>query len=155
MTSLFGRMRDLQRGAPQGGFSLIEVLIAMLVLSVGAASLLSLFAAAAATHQRAVDRTNAALVAERILSELGAEYSLGREPASILESLTAKLPEKIDGYGYDVVLFHPQGEGWSEHELFVRVTVHWEFTGSRRAEKFHGVLLPKYSVGETAVRRSR
>ncbi len=33
-----------------GGFSLIEVLVAMFVLSIGAASVLSFFAAAASTH---------------------------------------------------------------------------------------------------------
>ena len=50
--------------ARSSGFSLIEVLLAMFILSIGAASVLSFFAAAASTHKRSVDRTHAALIAE-------------------------------------------------------------------------------------------
>jgi prepilin-type N-terminal cleavage/methylation domain-containing protein len=131
----------------RAGFSLIEVLIAMLVLSVGAASILSLFAAAASTHRRAVDRTHAALVAERVLSAVRARYTPGSTSDEILDRLRKELPENLGGYHYDVQLVHPQGKEWKESELFARVTVRWRQSGAERAESFQTILLPRHRLG--------
>lgn len=130
------------------GFSLLEVLIAMLILSVGAASILSLFAAAAVTHRRSVDRTRAALVAERVLAELKALYTPGKEPEEVLAELGKRLPEAIGDYRYEAIVFHPEGDRWAESELFARVLVRWRESGSERAEMFHSILLPRYRLGE-------
>jgi prepilin-type N-terminal cleavage/methylation domain-containing protein len=142
-----------------GGFSLLEVLIAMLILSVGAASVLSLFAAAASTHRRAVDRTHAALVAERVLAEVRHLYVPGRTPQAIVEELPKRLPEEIDGYRHETVAFHPKGDSWSEAELFAMVTVRWRESGLERAETFQTILLPRHDLGrleeETQPRRRR
>ena len=134
--------------ARRSGFSLLEVLIAMLVLSVGAASLLSLFAAAASTHRRAVDRTHAALVAERVLSEVRTLYTGDSTPEEILGQLKKQLPEDLGGYRYDVQLLHPQGEGWAKSELFARVTVRWRQSGTDRSENFQTILLSRHRLGE-------
>jgi hypothetical protein len=120
----------------------------MLVLSVGAASILALFAAAAATHRRSVDRTRAALVAERVLAELKALYTPGKEPDEVLADLRKRLPETIGDYRYEATAFHPEGDGWAESELFARVLVRWRESGSERAESFHSILLPRYRLGE-------
>jgi len=130
-----------------GGFSLLEVLIAMLILSVGSASLLSLFAAAASTHRKAVDRTHAALVAERVLAEVRHLYVPGRQPQAIIEELAKRLPEEIDGYRHETRAFHPRGDAWSEAELFAMVTVRWRESGLERAETFHMLLLPRHDLG--------
>ena len=140
-----GAGRDRRR---RSGFSLLEVLIAMLILSVGAASILSLFAAAAATHRKSVDRTRAALVAERVLGELKGLYTPGREPDEILAELGKRLPGPIGDYAYEAMLFHPEGDRWAESELFARVLVRWRESGSERAEAFHSILLPRYRLGE-------
>lgn len=124
------------------GFSLIEVLIAMLVLSVGAGSLLALFAAGASTHRRAVDRTNAALIAESVMSELRSSYQHGMDAEAVVATVKARLPEEQGSYRYDVLLFHPEGDEWAETELYARVTVRWRTGGSDRAESFHAVLTP-------------
>jgi hypothetical protein len=121
----------------------------MLILSVGAASLLSLFAAAASTHRRAVDRTHAGLVAERVLGEVRSSYSPGRKPEELLAEVRAKLPESMGGYRYDLVLFHPEGEEWSPNELLAKVTVCWQSSGSNRAESFQALVLPRQRVGES------
>lgn len=136
------------RQARRSGFSLLEVLIAMLVLSVGAASILSLFAAAASTHRRAVDRTHAALVAERVLSEVRTLYTADSTPDEILGELKKKLPESFGGYRYEVQLLHPQGEEWAESELFARVIVRWRQSGADRSENFQTILLPRIRLGE-------
>ena len=152
MTRLSGHARG-------GGFSLLEVLIAMLILSIGSASLLSLFAAAASTHRKAVDRTHAALVAERVLAEVRHLYVPGRQPQAIIEELVKRLPEEIDGYRHETRAFHPKGEAWSEAELFAMVTVRWRESGLERAETFQMLLLPRHDLGrlgeEEPTRRRR
>lgn len=119
----------------------------MLVLSVGAASLLALFAAAAGTHRRSVDRTNTALAAERIVSELRAAYVVDRSPEEVISTARERLPESIDGYRYRIRAFRPEGEGWSRHELVLRVTLYRGQDPSESEQEFHAVLLPTYRPG--------
>lgn len=125
------------------GFSLIEVLIAMVVLGIGAASLIALFAAGSSTHKRSVDRTRAALVAERVIAEAGLVYRQGVSPEEVVEKLRQRLPEEIDGYRHQIVAFHPVGEEWSAEELFVQVEIRWKRSGRARAETFATILLPR------------
>lgn len=132
------------------GMSLIEVLIAMFVLSVGAASLLALFAAAAGTHRRAAERTNACLVAEKVLSEARAAYLPERGPEEILEELRASLPEEIDGYRHETTVVRPKGDEWAPAELVVRVTVRWRSSQGDRSESFHAVIIPVHRPSASA-----
>jgi len=134
-------MKQLSRSS---GFSLLEVLIAMLILSVGAASLIALFAAGAATHRKSVDRTHAALLAERVFSEARAAYRTGMEAAEVLEALKQRLPEESDGYRHELFLAHPLNDDWAEDELFARVTIRWLESGQDRTESFQTVLLPRF-----------
>ena len=105
------------------GFSLIEVLIAMFILSIGAASVLSFYAAAASTHKRSIDRTHAALVAERVFSEVQGRYEIGKTAEELMEELDKagmprsledyqqesgrELPNLWGGYSAEVYCFHP------------------------------------------------
>ena len=141
-------MRNLRWNMPQPsetrtGFSLIEVLIAMVVLGLGAASLVALFAAGSSTHKRSVDRTRAALVAEQIVNEVRTLYIQGTSPAAVTEKLRQRLPEEIGGYHHDVVAFHPDGEEWSDLELYLEVELRWKQAGKARAETFATILLPR------------
>lgn len=96
--------------ARERGFSLMEVLVAMVILTVGATSLIAVFAAAAATHKRSVDHTHAAVVAEEVLAEVQARYIPGVDLDELEASLLAELPETINGYDWDVVLHRPGDE---------------------------------------------
>ncbi len=89
------------------GFSLIEVLVAMVILTLGATSLIALFAAAAATHKRSVDRFHAAVLAEEIIAEVQARYSPGADVDDIEADLKADLPEKRNGYRWRAILIRP------------------------------------------------
>ena len=132
------------------GFSLIEVLAAMLILTVGATSLLALFASASSTHKRAVDRTHTALVAEQVLAEVQARYRPGMRLRDLLEGLESDLPERIDGYYWEVVLHRP-GEGdreessgqWTEDELVVRLAIKWSSAARAREEVYTTIILPR------------
>src|SRR5688572_27956535 len=104
----------------------------MLILSVGAASLLSLCAASASTHRKAMDRTHAALVAERVLAGVRHLYVQGRQPQVIVDGLASRLPEEIDGYRHETLAFHSYCNLCSEPELSARVTVLWRASGLER-----------------------
>ena len=144
------------------GFSLIEVLIAMFILSIGAASVLSFFAAAASTHKRSVDRTHAALVAERVFSEVRGRYEPDMTAKELMDQLDKELPELWDGYSAEWYCFHPAGGGgrrklgarpqegdpeaelgWLDQELYVRVIIRWQQKGNQRSETFHTLILPR------------
>jgi prepilin-type N-terminal cleavage/methylation domain-containing protein len=92
------------------GFSLVEVLVAMVILSLGATSILALYASAAATHRRSVDRTRAALVAEEVLAQVQSHYLPGSGPADLEASLRESLPASIDGYTWQVFFIRPGAE---------------------------------------------
>ena len=47
-----------------GGFTLVEILVALFVMLVGISSAFALFAAATALHKRATDQSSAAVIAE-------------------------------------------------------------------------------------------
>lgn len=105
----------------QGAFSLIEVLVALMILSVGATSILALFAAAASTHKRSVDRTRAALVAERIVAEAQSVYVPGTSAEDLRSALYARLPETIDGYSWDIETVRPGEEGRRKKSSLARM----------------------------------
>ncbi len=98
-------------GIRRGGFSLIEVLVAMMIFTVGATSIIALFAAASASHKRSVDRTRAAMLAEEIVAQVQARYFPETSPGQIVDSLVETLPETIDGYRWDITLIKPGEEG--------------------------------------------
>jgi len=96
----------------------MEVLVAMFVLSIGAASVLALFAAAASTHKRSVDRTHAALLAERIFSEVSGRYEPGMHAEELQEIVEDEVPgmwdpdgdqddAELGSYRWELYLFHP------------------------------------------------
>jgi type II secretory pathway pseudopilin PulG len=61
-----------------GGFSLLEILVALSVMVVGMTSILVLFAVGVTTHKRSIDQMNAALAAEVVASDLKARYTVYR-----------------------------------------------------------------------------
>jgi len=89
------------------GFSLVEVLVAMVILTLGATSLIALIAAAAATHKRSVDRFHAAVLAEEIIAEVQARYSPGADVDDIEADLKADIPEVREGYRWRAILIRP------------------------------------------------
>ena len=154
MTSHFVRIRPRV-----AGMSLIEVLVAILIFSVGATSLVALYAAASATHKRGVDRTHTALIAEEIFSEVQARYVGQADPALIVQDLGRDLPERIEGYSWSLILHRPgarigngskgsllgeENDGpWSSEELVVRVAVKWGEGSIESGDVYSTILLPR------------
>jgi len=162
------------------GFSLLEVLIALMILSIGAASVLALFAGAATTHKRSLDRTQAALVAERVIAEVQARYTVGMTAEMVRERMEKEVARLFGDYRWDLLLVHPaelepdaaasarrdgadgeedgeRAKAWAPHELFVRVDVRWKRSAQERAERYETILLPRNEPGAESLdeRRTR
>lgn len=60
---------------PQGGFTLLECLAALMILMIGLVSVFSLFVAGAASHKRGVDQTTAGTFAQKVLTEVQAKFN--------------------------------------------------------------------------------
>ncbi len=62
----------------QGGFSLIEILVALAILVIGMVGVIATFSSAVSLHQQGIDQTSAALVAETVLERMQAEALAGK-----------------------------------------------------------------------------
>ena len=60
----------MSRGGKDAGFTLLEVIIALGIMTVGMTVAISLFTAATAAHRRAVDRVRAIEVSEQVFASL-------------------------------------------------------------------------------------
>ena len=163
----------VRRRALTEGMTLIEVLVAILIFSVGATSLIALFAAASATHKRGVDRTHAALIAEEIFSEVQARYIGQADLESLIADLEDDVPERIDGYAWSLILHRPgdgSGKGskrssrykedrgpWSRDELVVRIDVKWGrgSAGAAAGDVYTTILLPRPTPSQRSRKRGR
>ncbi|MEM7165480.1 MAG: prepilin-type N-terminal cleavage/methylation domain-containing protein [Planctomycetota bacterium] len=116
------------------GFTLIEVLVALGVLSLGIASAIALFAAATASHKRAIHYTNAAAIAEYALADVETALSKGA-PLLLLEQQPPFAAVQRDYPGYDVaVRFLISVE--SPDQVLAEVTVSWVAGGRDVEEQF-------------------
>lgn len=129
------------------GFSLLEVLVAVGIVTVGVTSVLALFAAGVDVHKQAVDQSNAALAVESIASELEGRYTIaaidawiraenakGRRNVDERDYLAAIGPAEpveipgFPGYRYDVK-FTPLDE--SGFAVMAEIRVYWRKGGGR------------------------
>lgn len=67
--------RKSQIANPQSAFTLIEILLAIGILAIGTSTVLFLFTMGARSHRRAVDHTRAALLADAVFNQIGADLA--------------------------------------------------------------------------------
>ncbi len=107
------------------GFTLLEVVIALGILTVGIGSALALFTAATAAHKRAVDRVHVASIAEQAFADIESALNLGAKPEDLLEAPPFEsIKENWPGYQVSLkflVLDTPA----IEDELLVLLEVSW------------------------------
>jgi Tfp pilus assembly protein PilV len=127
----------------RGGFTLLEVLIAVLILVLAIASILPLFAIGTTSHKRGMDQSHVAWIAPRIAAKLQ-------------ENLTRTNPQNITGgawqeygatYLYDAT-FTPLsaatgGDPVADAAFLLKVSVRWGEAGAARSEVFEMVVLRK------------
>jgi prepilin-type N-terminal cleavage/methylation domain-containing protein len=129
------------------GFSLLEVLVALGIVTVGVTAVLALFASGVDVHKQAVDQSNAALAAQSLASELEAKYTTVRIDAwkqkqrrkgkkgvhdqDYLKNISQRKPVDIPGfpgYRYSVkyTALDPDGNA-----VLARLTIFWRKGGGR------------------------
>lgn len=119
-----------------GGFTLIEILVALFVMLIGLSSAFALFAAATAMHKRATDQSMAAIMADSVFSEVESKLTSGVDISRIAR-LDAKFP-KYEGYRYDLTLI-PMDE--NEDEIYVRLAIRWSTQGKELSRVFSTILI--------------
>ncbi len=153
------------------GFSLLEVIVALGVLAIGATAAFALLVAAAAAGRRAEHNVNAALIAETILNDVQGELTENfrlddHESAADAAPIPGQRPDPdraapaadtrylarneawpaYPGYTYDIAVTPLPGpvpdEPW---QYLVQVEVRWSNRGKRRSAVFSTVLLKTIS----------
>lgn len=138
--------------ARNGGFTLIEVLIALGIMSIGITAVIGIFTMATTTHKRAIDETSAALIAQSAVADaratLTARYDasalpvVAEGPPPVLALRKNATDPAFPGYSYDVLLTPIDAPKAADADVFhVEVRVKWQATGKQRGETFHTVAL--------------
>lgn len=134
---------------PASGFTLLECLTALIILSIGLASVFALFAAGLRTHKRGVDQTTAGTFAQKVLAELQARLTddylttiAGRGPTG---KRKIELKDQADvafpgPYKYDATIeaFDTRRDAYA-----VTLKVKWLEGGQEQSAVFQTVLLRK------------
>jgi type II secretory pathway pseudopilin PulG len=137
------------------GMTLIEVMMATGILVFGMVAILAIILTAQRSHQRAVNETNAVLVANSVLSELRAIMDKGRLPETYSpDKPFEQLPQHRDypDYRYAVGLKcleaqrrNPKAPLLGE-EYCVEVTVFWAQRGEAQSVTFQTVMFLRLPV---------
>jgi len=114
----------------KAAFTLLEVLIAMLILLVGSTSICALWIGAIDLHKRALDKERVATLADSILAEMQSGDWKERLAKGRWES-TKYFP------GYSIVI---DTTPLPNHSLFLQLTISYKRYGRMRRQVFHTVL---------------
>ncbi len=129
-----------QKSVAGRGFTLLEVLIAVVVFVIAIAAILPLFAVGTTAHKRGMDQSHAAWIAPRIASRIQGE-------------LATSSPKDVRGgtweeYGKDFTcdadftrLSSRDGDPSDGAAWLLKVTVRWKEAGADRSETFETVAL--------------
>jgi Tfp pilus assembly protein PilV len=123
---------------PARGMTLIELMISFAILVFGLVSIFAMINAALRSHKRAMNETDAAIVAESVLADLRSSFQRGQVPRSDGKAFF----EPVDGFdGYSVnrtiVSLEPKRREVAalggDREFFVRVEVRWSNEGDNKS----------------------
>ena len=129
---LGGRSRSAFRVGP--GFTLVELLIAVALLSTAMMGIMAVFAAAANSHRAGVDGTEAAIIASSVVAEARTVF---REAGMLTPAEGLKWPGR-PRYSYDIEYVPLDKAG---DELLMRVVVRWSVRGRGSSRAFDTILL--------------
>jgi prepilin-type N-terminal cleavage/methylation domain-containing protein len=133
-----------------GGFTLIEIIVALGIMAVGVTSALSLFTAATALHKRSLDKMNAAFMADTVMSEIE-DRLMTAGGADLNNSATGTVPG-FPGYEYEASFIPLDDAGL---EYFVDCAISWKVKGVKQIEKFQTVLIKRISYRERNIEMAR
>jgi len=133
------------RSRSQRGMTLIEIMVAFGILVVGLVSIFAMLNAAMRSHKRAMNETEAAIVAESVLADLRAEFQRGRIVRSDGKGLFDTSPDFPDyAVRKTIIPLEPARKGVAgaggDREFFVRVEVRWSSEGDNKSVHVDSVL---------------
>jgi len=140
------------------GFTLIECLVALVILAIGLVGVFSLFVAGVATHKKGIDQTTAGTLGQKVIADLQAnlddDYLKGlgdlaarnnpqapRSPKRRIELKDLTDPDFPDLYKYDLVLTPLESQRREAYAVVLRVK--WREGGEEQAAVFETVVLRK------------
>ncbi|MFQ5653649.1 MAG: prepilin-type N-terminal cleavage/methylation domain-containing protein [Planctomycetota bacterium] len=124
----------------QAGFSLLEVIVALAILTLGVTSAMALFTAATAAHKRAIDRTHAASIAEQAFADIESALLRGASPEEISQNPPfATIRRNWPGYEVQARVFDVAGATAGD-EILVEIRVHWRYRGQDRQQTFQQII---------------
>jgi len=130
---------------PTRGMTLIEIMVAFAILVVGLVSIFAMLNAALRSHKRAMNETEAAIVAESVLADLRSEFQRGKIVKSDGKGM---FEPSVDFPDYSVrktiVPLEPARKGVAgaggDREFFVRVEVRWSSQGDNKSVNVDSIL---------------
>jgi len=136
----------MSANARRGGFSLIEVVVALAILSLGMTSAIALFAAATAAHRTAIHRSQAADLAKWAIADIESALLLGADPAE-LEKAPPTEAMLRDWPGYRVeVRVRPAAGAAGDDEALVEVGVVWANRGRDQRLEFRQIVARRAQI---------
>jgi len=120
------------------GMTLIEVMISFAILVVGLVSIFAILNAGFRSHKRAVNETEASILADSLLSEMRSEFAHGTVPTS---DRPGSFHENADfplyKYSRQIVALEPARKGvnqvMADRSYFTRVEVRWSDQGDDKS----------------------
>jgi len=118
------------------GFTLVELLVAVFIFSVGIVGVLALFVSAAHSSRIATEETEAAFAANCIVSELRSEVEAGRKITNVINARHPDFPKFR--YSVEVVALDSSGR-----EFYVEITLTVKRRSKAYDEKFRTIIVRK------------
>lgn len=119
------------------GMTLIEVMLSFAILITGLVSIFAILNAGFRTHKRAINETEASILADSILSDMRAEFSHGRIPNNDHGNFHESADYPAYRYSRTVISLEPSrraaGQRSADREYFVRVDVRWSEQGDDKS----------------------
>jgi Tfp pilus assembly protein PilV len=127
------------------GMTLVEVMVSFAILIAGLVTIFAILNAAIRSHKRAVNETEAAIVAESIIAELRAEFFRGHVPRTDgPTTFNASTDYPVYSYNRNILAMEAPRSGvdraLADREYFVRVEVRWSDQGDNKSIKVDTVM---------------
>lgn len=117
-----------------GGFTLLEILVAILIFVLGSTSIWALWLATIENHKRAVVEQGLANFGESLFAEI----QFGLLHGQSLKTIHGVASKNFPGYHFDLEVTGQRG-----HAVFVRIRVYYLRYGKPQEEEFYTVFYQK------------